>query len=171
MGMIFAHRYEDFRNTQMAAFAQIVKEEGQKILGWREVPIDKSGIGAVPNPLCPVSSRFSLPGMRDCAMTWILKKTLRYSQKSGKIIIPCARTRRLILYSQSFIRTVVYKGMLTAEQLRSFYLDLSTWILHQFGHGAFKVQHQYFPQLEERIPTVISSTTGKSIRCAATSTG
>ena len=45
VGMVFAHRYDDFRKTQMDTFEKIVQEEGQTILGWREVPIDKTTIG------------------------------------------------------------------------------------------------------------------------------
>ena len=44
VGMVFAHRY-DFRKTQIETFEKIVQEEGQTILGWREVPIDKTTIG------------------------------------------------------------------------------------------------------------------------------
>jgi glutamate synthase (ferredoxin) len=45
VGMIFAHKYDNFREVQKKTFEDIVKEEGQKILGWREVPIDKSAYG------------------------------------------------------------------------------------------------------------------------------
>jgi glutamate synthase (ferredoxin) len=45
VGMIFAHRYDDFRKTQMQTFERIVRDEGQTVLGWREVPIDKTSVG------------------------------------------------------------------------------------------------------------------------------
>ena len=53
VGMIFAHRYEDFRKEQMRVFEEIVKEEGQTVLGWREVPIDESIIGEAARSIRP----------------------------------------------------------------------------------------------------------------------
>ncbi len=32
VGMVFAHKYDDFRKTQMETFEKIVQEEGQRIL-------------------------------------------------------------------------------------------------------------------------------------------
>lgn len=45
VGMIFAHRYDAFLQKQKDAFEQIVREEGQTVLGWREVPVDDTCIG------------------------------------------------------------------------------------------------------------------------------
>ncbi|HCX65323.1 MAG TPA: hypothetical protein DHN33_08960, partial [Eubacteriaceae bacterium] len=45
VGMIFAHRYDEFRGEQMEAFEEVVQDQGQKVLGWREVPIDRTTIG------------------------------------------------------------------------------------------------------------------------------
>ena len=45
VGMIFAHKYDDFRATQIETFEDLIEEEGQKVLGWREVPIDKTNVG------------------------------------------------------------------------------------------------------------------------------
>ncbi|HPF20537.1 MAG TPA: glutamate synthase large subunit [Syntrophomonas sp.] len=127
VGMIFAHRYEDFRNTQMAAFAQIVKEEGQKILGWREVPIDKSGIGAGAQSVMPRFIQVFIA--RDeglCDDMDFERKLYVIRKRAEKIIIPLCEDKGGSFYIASLSsRTVVYKGMLTAEQLRSFYLDLS----------------------------------------------
>ena len=53
VGMVFAHRYDDFRKIQMETFGKIVQEEGQKILGWREVPINKSEIGESAKAVMP----------------------------------------------------------------------------------------------------------------------
>lgn len=39
VGMIFAHRYDAFLEKQKEAFEQIVREESQTVLGWREVPV------------------------------------------------------------------------------------------------------------------------------------
>ena len=46
VGMVFAHRYETLRNKQKAILENIVREEGQVVLGWREVPVDSHAVGA-----------------------------------------------------------------------------------------------------------------------------
>jgi glutamate synthase (ferredoxin) len=44
-GMVFMHKYDKFSTIQMDMFEKLVKEEGQKLLGWREVPVDNTIIG------------------------------------------------------------------------------------------------------------------------------
>ena len=51
--MIFAHRYDTYRQQQMQAFEKIVREEGLEILGWREVPIDERLIGSIAETVRP----------------------------------------------------------------------------------------------------------------------
>ncbi|MBS5290753.1 MAG: glutamate synthase subunit alpha, partial [Veillonella sp.] len=45
VGMIFAHKYESLRNEQKRIFEEVVREEGQVVLGWREVPVDGTKVG------------------------------------------------------------------------------------------------------------------------------
>ena len=45
VGMIFAHKYERLRNEQKRIFEEVVREEGQVVLGWREVPVDGTKVG------------------------------------------------------------------------------------------------------------------------------
>lgn len=127
VGMIFAHRYDDFRNTQMAAFEQIVKEEGQKILGWREVPIDNTNIGASAQSVMPRFIQVFVARDEQLEDDMAFERKLYVIRKRAeKKIIPLCEDKGGSFYITSLSsRTIVYKGMLTAEQLRSFYLDLS----------------------------------------------
>ena len=36
VGMVFAHKYESLRNEQKRIFEEVVREEGQVVLGWRD---------------------------------------------------------------------------------------------------------------------------------------
>ena len=58
VGMVFAHRYETLRNKQKAILENIVREEGQVVLGWREVPVDSHAVGAEAAAFDLGSSRF-----------------------------------------------------------------------------------------------------------------
>lgn len=127
VGMIFAHRYDDFRKTQIETFETIVREEGQKILGWREVPIDKTTIGEGAKAVMPRFIQVFIgkgSGISD-AMDFE-RKLYTIRKRAEKIIVPMCEDKGGTFYVPSLSsKTIVYKGMLTAEQLRNFYLDLS----------------------------------------------
>lgn len=127
VGMIFAHKYDDFRATQMETFEDIIEEEGQKVLGWREVPIDKTSVGD--------SARAAMPRFiqvfieKDPSITDPMdfeRKLYVIRKRAERVLVPMAEEKGGAFYVASLSsKTIVYKGMLTAEQLRSFYLDLS----------------------------------------------
>jgi len=127
VGMIFAHRYNDFRNKQMATFEKIVQEEGQNILGWRDVPIDKTTIGQSAKAVMPRFIQVFIekdPGISDNMD--FERKLYVIRKKAEKVIVPMSKDEGGTFYVSSLSsKTIVYKGMLTAEQLRSFYLDLA----------------------------------------------
>ncbi|HEX2925579.1 MAG TPA: glutamate synthase large subunit [Ruminiclostridium sp.] len=127
VGMIFAHRYCDFRKTQIEAFEEIVREEGQKILGWREVPIDKSTIGESAKAVMPRFIQVFIEKSGDISNEMDFERKLYIIRKRAeKTIVPMCEDKGGIFYVSSLSsKTIVYKGMLTAEQLRNFYLDLS----------------------------------------------
>jgi len=127
VGMIFAHKYEDFRKVQMQTFESIVEEEGQKVLGWREVPIDRSVIGAGAKSVIPRFIQVFIeknPQLTDDME--FERKLYVIRKKAENTIVPmCAEKGGTFYVSSLSSKTLVYKGMLTAEQLRNFYLDLS----------------------------------------------
>ncbi|RJE48868.1 MULTISPECIES: glutamate synthase large subunit [unclassified Dehalobacter] len=127
VGMIFAHKYEDFRVTQMDSFEKIVREEGQKILGWREVPIDKSTVGHSAKAVMPRFIQVFIGRSPDLTDDMDFERKLYVIRKRAeKLIIPMCEDKGGSFYIASLSsKTIVYKGMLTAEQLRNFYLDLS----------------------------------------------
>lgn len=127
VGMIFAHRYDDFRKTQMEVFEKIVEEEGQRILGWREVPVDWTPIGTTSRSSIPRFIQVFIekgPGLTD-EMDFE-RKLYIIRKRAEKTIVPMCDDKGGTFYVSSLSsKTIVYKGMLTAEQLRNFYLDLS----------------------------------------------
>lgn len=127
VGMIFAHRYDDFRTTQMDIFARIAEEEGQQILGWREVPIDKCAIGESAQAAMPYFIQVFIGREPDTPKgTDFERKLYIIRKRAEKVIIPMCEEKGGAFYIASLSsKTIVYKGMLTAEQLRNFYLDLS----------------------------------------------
>lgn len=127
VGMIFAHKYEDFRNDQIKAFEKIVEEEGQKILGWREVPIDVSAVGTTAKAAMPRFIQVFIGRSEDIKSLMEFERKLYIIRKRAeKNIMPLCESKGGTFYISSLsCKTIVYKGMLTAEQLRNFYLDLA----------------------------------------------
>ena len=127
VGMIFAHKYDDFRKTQMEMFEKIVREEGQEILGWREVPVDKTVVGESALAVMPrfVQVFIRKSGQVSAEMDFE-RKLYMIRKRAENLIIPASEEKGGTFYVASLSsKTIVYKGMLTAEQLREFYLDLS----------------------------------------------
>ncbi|MDR3584015.1 MAG: glutamate synthase large subunit [Desulfosporosinus sp.] len=127
VGMVFAHKYDDFRKTQMETFERIVREEGQSVLGWREVPIDKTTIGETAIAAMPRFIQVFIK--KDAALADEMdfeRKLYIIRKRAEKVIAPISEDKGGTFYISSLSsKTIVYKGMLTAEQLRNFYLDLA----------------------------------------------
>ncbi|WP_299145441.1 glutamate synthase large subunit [uncultured Dialister sp.] len=127
VGMIFAHRYRDFREEQKRIFEEIVKEEGQTVLGWREVPIDESLIGEEARRIRPHFLQVFIGRNPELSESMDFERKLYIiRRRAEKKIIPLSEGMGTDFYIASLSsRTIVYKGMLTSDQMRHFYLDLS----------------------------------------------
>ncbi|WIM71096.1 glutamate synthase large subunit [Corynebacterium suedekumii] len=100
----------------------IAVEEGATVLGWREVPVDPSGLGTMALDAMPHFEQiFLAAGQRtgvdlDRVMFFIRKRCAReLGTKHGE---------ETVYFPSLSSRTVVYKGMLTTPQLAEFYQDL-----------------------------------------------
>lgn len=126
VGMIFAHRYDDFRKTQIETFEEIVREEGQTILGWREVPIDKTMVGEGAKATMPRFIQVFIQKNDILDQKEFERKLYTIRKRAEKVIVPMCEDKGGTFYVASLSsKTIVYKGMLTSEQLRNFYLDLA----------------------------------------------
>lgn len=127
VGMIFAHRYEELRKKQIEIFESIVEAEGQRVLGWREVPIDRTTIGEAAKAVMPRFIQVFIGRSADVPAGMDFERKLYIIRKlAEKSILPLSEENGGSFYIPSLSsKTIVYKGMLTAEQLRNFYLDLS----------------------------------------------
>ncbi len=107
------------RRRMEAILEAAVEHHGQRVLGWRDVPIDESAIGPV--------ARDSMPAIRQLFIGRVgphFDRTLFMVRKRA------GRTASVQLGGDDFYvcscssRTVVYKGLMLAEQLGAFYPDL-----------------------------------------------
>lgn len=127
VGMVFAHRYEDLRKKQKSILEDIVRAEGQIVLGWREVPVDSHVVGAEAAAIRPWFIQIFIGKGPNVMNDQEFERKLYVIRKEAeKQIIPISKAESSDFYIASLsAKTIVYKGMLTPKQLRNFYLDLS----------------------------------------------
>ena len=127
VGMVFAHKYESLRNEQKRIFEEVVREEGQVVLGWREVPVDGTKVGHEAAAIRPWMIQILIGKGPDITNNKEFERKLYIIRKlAEKRIIPLSKELSSDFYIASLSsKTIVYKGMLTPGQLRDFYLDLS----------------------------------------------
>lgn len=115
-----------------AKFSKIASEEGIKILGWRDLPIDSKSIGKTALSVMPEFKQLFIAGAKG-------EKDLSLERLAF-----CLRKRvehSLPIYISSLSsRTIVYKGMLTTGQLEEFFPDLSNPIVE----SPFALVHSRF---------------------------
>ncbi len=106
---------------------EIVAAEGQRVLAWRDVPTDNASLGATARASQPVIRQLLIArGEVTQAGDPFERRLYVVRRLVEKAISRSALPGRGAFYVASLsARTVVYKGMLNAVQLRDFYPDLS----------------------------------------------
>jgi len=139
VGMVFLQRSEEAAG--LAAIQSAVEKFDLTFLGWRTVPTDPSILG-------PRSSD-SLPLVRQCFIAPRSKSSYQTSSgfDSSAFELELFRLRQELetipasgYYCSLSSRTIVYKGLLTPQQLAPFYRDLSD---AEFA-SSFVVFHQRY---------------------------
>ncbi len=146
VAMCFLPRGDVARDFAVRLFARYVAAEGLTLLAWRDVPIDTTGLGARVLEAMPVIRQAIIaagPAIKDqdqferkllATRKQILNNLSSLAQKND---LPGLRE----LYCPSFSsRTVVYKGLLLAPQVGTFYTDLA----NPLTVSALALVHQRF---------------------------
>src|SRR5574341_1275697 len=127
VGLFFASRNERARNQAMTIFSMIVEEERQHLLGWREVPTNNASLGATALAAEPPMYHVFIARHPDVADDDAFERKLYVIRKRFEIAmqrfgVPDAES---FYFASLSCRTLVYKGMLMATQLREYFPDLS----------------------------------------------
>jgi glutamate synthase (NADPH/NADH) large chain len=100
------------------AIEKLTTDEGLTFLGWRELPVDPSEVGSIAREAMPSFHQLFVSGGHDQwsgleleRRAFILRKRIQHEVEG-------------VYFSSLSARTIVYKGMLTAPQVRSFFPDL-----------------------------------------------
>lgn len=125
VGMVFLPRKKAYRKKYQAFFNKIIEEEGQQLLGWRDVPVDDSGIGNSARECMPHISQVFIGRNDSLSDDMAFERKLYVIGRRAEKEIKSSDIAQGIYLASISHRTIVYKGMLMPEQVEDFFLDLS----------------------------------------------
>ncbi|TXL69589.1 glutamate synthase large subunit [Vineibacter terrae] len=146
VAMCFLPQDEKARAFAVRQLEHFIRVEGQILLGWRDVPTDTTGLGTRVIETMPVIRQAIVgrgPDIKD--QDAHERKILSIRKQTQNPLAKLAKKKNLPglteLYMPSFsTRTVVYKGLLLAHQVESFYEDLR----NPLTESALALVHQRF---------------------------
>jgi glutamate synthase domain-containing protein 2/glutamate synthase domain-containing protein 1/glutamate synthase domain-containing protein 3 len=141
VGMTFLPREPVQRRRCEEVVEESIGQEGMTLLGWRDVPVNPDAIGTLARAVMPTIRQFFVarPAGADDEFHFELKLYVLRKVIENKIGASNLGDKDAYISSLSS-RTVVYKGLLVADQIEPFYADLRDETLV----SAFALVHSRF---------------------------
>ena len=141
-GLVFLPRDPAQAATCQQMLAAIVAEEGQSVLGWREVPTDASPVGPSARAVEPRFAQVFIGRAGDVPdraaferKLYVIRKRLEHA------VAKTALAERKYFYVPSLSsNTLIYKGMLSADQIETMFPD----VVDPLVESALALVHQRF---------------------------
>ena len=146
VAMCFLPRNHQAQDEITGVFKRFIDKEGQHLLGWRDVPIDTSGLGAAVLAGMPVIRQAIIgKGAAIADQDAFERKLLAIRKQTQNPLEVLARRKGIPELAEFYVpsfstRTIVYKGLLLAGQVGAFYKDL----LNPLCQSALALVHQRF---------------------------
>jgi glutamate synthase (NADPH/NADH) large chain len=146
VAMCFLPQDAESREFAIQQFEHFIAVEGQTLVGWRDVPTNPDGLGASVLEQMPVVRQAIVArgdGIRD--QDAFERKILAIRKQTQNPLKAQAKRHKLPGLTEFYIpsfstRTVVYKGLVLARQLGTFYEDLA----NPLTQSAIALVHQRF---------------------------
>jgi glutamate synthase domain-containing protein 2/glutamate synthase domain-containing protein 1/glutamate synthase domain-containing protein 3 len=141
-GLVFLPHDPLERAECQAVLERIAAEEGQRVLGWRDVPKDDSPVGPSARSVEPVFKQVFI-GRADALpdratferKLYVIRKRVEHAIRASRL------AERKFFYLPSLsARTLIYKGMLSADQIESMFPDVTDPLVQ----SALALVHQRF---------------------------
>jgi glutamate synthase (NADPH/NADH) large chain len=143
VGMIFLPKEHASRLACEHELERAVKAEGQVLLGWRDVPVDREmPMSPTVRAKEPVIRQIFIGRGADVIVPDALERKLYVIRKTASAAIQklkLTHSREYYVPSMS-CRTVIYKGLLLADQVGQYYKDLAD----ERAVSALALVHQRF---------------------------
>ncbi|MFK7816491.1 MAG: glutamate synthase large subunit [Gammaproteobacteria bacterium] len=127
-GMVFLPNDATQQNHCIEEFHKIIKQEGQQLLGWRDVPINSSSLGSMAKDGEPTFKQIFIGRSSDIndelsfeRKLYVIRKRIEHTIYNN---LELTERERFYIPSLSH-RTCVYKGMLTGSQFQPMFPDVS----------------------------------------------
>ena len=129
VGYFFLPQDEEEAGRFQAIAEQIVADEGLGLIGWRDVPVDNSSLSQAPDVAAsePLHRQLFVACPDDLDEEEAFERKLYIVRKAiSSAVIAEAGSADSGFYPVSMsCRTIVYKGMFLASQVKSYYKDFS----------------------------------------------
>ncbi|MEW8506626.1 MAG: glutamate synthase large subunit [Candidatus Thiodiazotropha sp.] len=142
IGMTFLPQNAASRAACEETIEALVADEGQRLIGWRDVPVNNSGLGESVIPTEPRVRQIFVARGENCADQDAFERKLFIIRKQIENRVRQAEMEggNAFYFSSFSSRTLVYKGMLLANQVGEYYLDLQD----ERMQSALALVHQRF---------------------------
>ncbi|MFO1245161.1 MAG: glutamate synthase-related protein [Ramlibacter sp.] len=127
VGMIFLPKEHASRLACEQEMERAIKAEGQVLLGWRDVPVNKDmPMSPAVREKEPILRQVFIGRGNDVIVQDALERKLYVIRKTASAAIQNLKLKHSKEYYVPSMssRTVVYKGLLLADQVGTYYLDL-----------------------------------------------
>ncbi|WP_250277665.1 glutamate synthase large subunit [[Clostridium] colinum] len=125
VGMFFCSHIKSIRDNTIHKLKEIIEEENQHILGFRIVPTYTESIGKSAKDSMPYIMQVFIKKADNIKTEEDFERKLFVISKRAEKEIRYTKENDPYFYFTSLsCRTIVYKGMLTPEQVDKFYIDL-----------------------------------------------
>lgn len=171
VGMLFQSHDPEVRAAHEDRLAAIIAEEGQALLGFRDVPTNDEMLGKSAKSAKPYVRQVFIGRSEDISDDLAFERKLYIIRRRAELAIRYSgKPEGDSFYVSSLsCRKIVYKGMLTTEQVGQFYLDLQEERLESaiaLIHSRFSTNT--FPSWERAHPYRFMIHNGEINSCAAT---
>src|SRR5437867_9938126 len=125
VGMVFLPVEPHPRLLCEGIVERIVREEGLRVLGWRDTPIEGAAIGRVARVSQPYIEQIFVGRAHGMTEDQLERKLYVVRKRAESEIAKSDLAEKGFFYMPSFsARTIIYKGLLLAPQISHFYPEL-----------------------------------------------
>jgi len=126
LGFVFLPNDPKQREWCVQQLEQFTQEEGQGLLGWRDVPVDNDHIGWTARDVEPVMKQVFIARGDNTPADMFEWKLFVIRKRLERLVYDSDLPQKKYCYLPSLsTKTVVYKGLMLADQVERFYLDLA----------------------------------------------
>ena len=126
VGMVFLPKAPLAARDAIKLVETTIIDEGQEVLGWRDVPVDARGLGESVKACEPWIRQVIVGRGKKTASGDVFERKLFVIRKliENEVMEHKASTRNDFYICSFSSRVVIYKGMLLAPQIGTYFLDL-----------------------------------------------